>query len=328
MHAPLLRVRTSALLAALVLSVAAIPATLAGTPFSKIVVFGDSLNDRGNMLQFTQGAFPAPPTYTLGRQSNGQLWVEYLAGRLGMSDKILNYAVVGAMTKPAPGFPTGNVWSDTYGGLQGTDVASQVLDYLGDFQGRADPAALFILEGGANDFPRVANPAVIVGNLIESLVTLQAAGAKHIVVMLMPDIGKTPRALMAEAAGLIPPGSAAFYSAVCQQLNQALLAALPTYTYPGVTLTIADTWTFMNRVAANPASYGLTDVQRPFLLFGGTGDQSKWLFWDDLHPTTRGHQIFSEQVVESLVRSYSPGQGKVGNGAINSLNGLLHSPRR
>ena len=118
-----------------------------------------------------------PPTYALGRQSNGLLWVEYLAGRLGMADRLLNYAVVGALTKPAPGFPTGNVWSDTYAGLQGTDVASQVLDYLGDCQGRADPAALFILEGGANDFPRVANPAVIVGNLRSSTARCSRASA-------------------------------------------------------------------------------------------------------------------------------------------------------
>ena len=279
------------------------------------------------MVQFTAGIFPAPPTYAYGRQSNGPVWVEYLAADLKLQNGLSNYAVVGALTKPASGFPTGNVWSETFPGLEGTDVASQVLDYLRDAGGAADPAALYIVEGGSNDFPRVQDPSVIIAHLLESMVTLESRGAKHIVVVNLPDIGKTPRVILGERLGLLPPGTAAYVSSVCALLNQALSAALPNYTFPGVTVTVADTYGFINRVAANPATFGLVDVQQPFLLFGSGGNPAQWLFWDDLHPTTRGHAIFAGDVRQSLVRSYSAGNPE-GKGAINSLNGLVAAPGR
>jgi hypothetical protein len=136
------------LLAAIVLSVLTIQTAAAGTGFSKVVVFGDSLNDSGNMLQFTNGVFPAPPDYASGRESNGPVWVEYLAQRLGLGDKIANYAVIGALTKPTLEFPTGNVWSDTFTGLEGTDVTNQVLDYLG--KGNIGKGAIKSLDGLVN----------------------------------------------------------------------------------------------------------------------------------------------------------------------------------
>lgn len=315
-------------LAAIVLAVTALQTAIADAAFSKLVVFGDSLNDHGNMLQFTNGVFPAPPLYAPGRQSNGPVWVEYLASRLGLADKIVNYAVVGAMTKATPEIPTGNVWSNTFAGLEGTDVATQVLDYLADVNGTADPDALYILEGGSNDFPRLANPGDLVANLLESLVALEMGGARHIIVVNLPDLGKTPRVILGERLGELPPGTGQFVSAACAQLNQALVTALPIYTLSGVTITLGDAYAFISQAAANPAAFGFTNVQEPFLLFGNSADPAEWLFWDDLHPTTRGHELFAEQVTESLVRRYSPGKGRLGKGAINSLKGLVHAQAR
>lgn len=292
------------LLASVVLLVSAVHAVAGGTAFSKIVVFGDSLNDTGNLTRLTNGVFPNAPTYTYGRQTNGPVWVEYLAEDLGLANKVLNYAVVGAMTKPAPGFPTGNVWSDTYPGLEGTDVASQVNEFALDVRGRADPCALYVLEGGANDFPRVQDPSVIVSNLIGSLLALEKIGAKHILLLNLPDIGKTPRVILAERLGYIPPGSGAFYSGACAQLNQALVDAVAQVSAKHVTVTFADTYGFMNKVEADPASYQIVEAQMPWLLFGAGTDPVEWFFWDDLHPTTRGYEIFSDQVLASLVAVY------------------------
>jgi phospholipase/lecithinase/hemolysin len=328
MKHPSTSLRSRQWLAAIILCLITVSSALAGTAFSKLVVFGDSLNDTGNLYQFTGRVFPAPPTYAVGRQSNGLLWVEYLAGRLSLRDKLVNYAVAGALTKSTATIPTGNVWSDTFPGLQGTDVATQVQDYLSEVNGRADPAALYILEGGANDFTRVPNPGVIVGNLIESLIALQSAGAKHFLVVNLPDIGKTPRLILAERMGLVPPGTGLVLSSGCALVNQGLAQAVIGYTFPGNTVTVADTFGFMNAVVAQPNRYGLTEVQMPYLYPGTVGDPARWLFWDDLHPTTRGHEIFSEQVVVALVQRYSPGQGNVGHGAINGLNGLVKAPGR
>lgn len=297
------------LLPALVLSVVVLPTTFARDVFSKIVVFGDSLSDRGNMVEFTHGAFPAPPQYAYGRQSNGPVWIEYLAWNLWLGRRIENYAVAGALTKPAPGFPTGNVWSDTYPGLEGTDLASQVADYLLDANGVADPQALYVISGGSNDFPRVADPAVIVTNLIELMVTLQSKGAGHILLVNLPDLGKTPRVILGERAGQLPAGTAAMVSAACAQLNEALATAVPLYTAPGVKVTIGDAYAFLARTTSHPRRYGLRNVDEPYLLNGSGTNPWRWLFWDDLHPTTRGHQIFADQVMDSLKSTYRKGRG-------------------
>jgi len=327
------RVRLAA--TAFVLSVAILPLASAATAFSKIVVFGDSLNDRGNMLQFSGGAFPAAPLYANGRQSNGPLWVEYLAARLGMANQIENYAVVGAMLAPAPGFPTGNAWSVSdqgsmeIPGLGGTDVTSQVMDYLADHGGLADSSALFVLEGGANDFSRITNPAEIVMQLVRLMALLQNRGAKHLLLMNLPDIGKTPRVLLAEQYGFLPAGTAATLTAACAQLNAGLAEAANAYKAPGVTLSFADTYGFMNAVASHPSVYGFVNVQLPYLLAGNGADPATWLFWDDLHPTTRGHQVFADKVAASLLGAYSPSNGNLAaKGAINALHGLLKSPTK
>jgi phospholipase/lecithinase/hemolysin len=317
------------LVGVLTLSLVSLPAAWAGNGFSQMVVFGDSLSDTGRMTELTGGVFPAPPTnYVYGRQSNGPVWVEYLAERLDLEDRLVNYAVVGALTKPIPDYSSGNVWSDTFSGLEGTDVTSQVFDYLQDVNGVADPSALYVLQGGANDFVRVPNPAVIIQNLIESLVALQTMGAKHLLVVNLPNLGETPRVILAERMGLLPPGTGAFLSAATAQFNQALAGALSAYTFPGVSLTMADMHTFGSALAADPAAFGFTNVQEPYLLFGAGSDPATWLFWDDLHPTTAGHEVFAEQVVVSLVRTYSPGKGKVGKGAVNSLKGLVKARGR
>ncbi|MDO8541767.1 MAG: SGNH/GDSL hydrolase family protein [Opitutaceae bacterium] len=320
--------------AGLAFSLLAVPAISAATAFSRIVVFGDSLNDSGNMAQFTGGAFPNEPMYVYGRQTNGRVWVEYFAARLGMAGQVSNYAVVGALTKATAAIPTGNVWSvdpvNPIPGLEGTDVATQVSDYLADSGGTADPDAIHLLQGGGNDLSRAANEqelGQIVMNLVESFITLQRAGAKHIMVVNLPDIGKTPRVILAERFGLVPEGTAAFYSRVTAQLNSALSTAIAAYTAPDVVVTLADMHTFMNAVVANPAAYGFSEVQLPYLMAGAGTDPATWLFWDDLHPTTRGHQVFAEDVIGALLERYSPRQGGgPGSGVVNGLRGLVRLP--
>ena len=294
---------TCLLLAALALAFSsAFAAEGGGTAFSKLVVFGDSLNNTGNLFRLTNGNFPNAPDYVNGRQTNGPVWVEYLADDLGLANRVINRAVVGALTKPifllAANEITGNVWSDTFPRLEHTDVFSQVTHYARDCHGRADPEALYILEGGGNDISRVANPSVIVSNLLDSFLALEKIGAKHILVVNLPDFGKVP------AVTLGMPGSAAAFSALSAQLNQALAGAVASATGHGVRVTFADLYGFMNKVVLDPGDFGLIEVQLPWLLAGGTADPDTWLFWDLLHPTTRGHEIFSDQVLEELIKTY------------------------
>jgi phospholipase/lecithinase/hemolysin len=85
----------------------------------------------------------------------------------------------------------------------------------------------------------------------------------------------------------------------------------------------------MGVVTQNPAAYGFVEVQLPYLLAGGGADPATWLFWDDLHPTTRGHEVLAERAISELLQTYSPSNGKANaQGAVNALRGLVRSPRR
>jgi phospholipase/lecithinase/hemolysin len=75
---------------------------------------------------------------------------------------------------------------------------------------------------------------------------------------------------------------------------------------------------------ASPASYKLTNTSLFYLGFGAGSDPAGWLFWDDLHPTTRGHQILAEDAISALISSYSPRKGEGdGSGVVSSLRGLV-----
>ena len=51
-------------------------------PISTVVVFGDSLSDKGNIYEYTKHRMPAAPGYYQGRFSNGPIWPELLANQL------------------------------------------------------------------------------------------------------------------------------------------------------------------------------------------------------------------------------------------------------
>ncbi len=89
-------------------------AARAATPsYDKLCVFGDSYCDVGNLFVATGGAEPAPPYYN-GRFSNGPIWLDRVAGFLGVPLKAstlarTDYAFGGPwVTEPmaVPGVPS------------------------------------------------------------------------------------------------------------------------------------------------------------------------------------------------------------------------------
>ncbi|HEX8984428.1 MAG TPA: SGNH/GDSL hydrolase family protein [Bryobacteraceae bacterium] len=252
----------------------------AATPFTSVIVYGDSLSDNGNL--FALAGQPAAP-YWNGRVSNGPVAVEYLAASLGVP--LRDFAWAGATTgignELDGGTPT-SMGSVNLPGMQtafGASISSPAV------QGQLS-TALFVVWGGLNDFLSPspldhADPAAIAARSVTDLASiassLRSMGAQHILVPGLPDVGLTPRF------------HAAAYSKLTDAFNSQLVAALPA----GVTY--FDTSALLRSIVANPVSYGLTNVTDACYSSGAVcASPDQYLFWDDLHPTTRAHAILGE----------------------------------
>ena len=225
--------------------------------FSQVVAFGDSLSDNGNIYAATGNLFPPAP-YFNGRFSNGPVWVETLAGSLGVG--LTDYAVGGATTGTVN--TNNNVLGigDTYDGM-----SQQFAAYLG---GPVDTGALHTVFGGANDFLALGpmdNPITALGNAVTNLLTgiggLLAAGVpgENILVLNLPNLGITPRSIEGD---LVDPGSAAAATAITQAFNSTLAGQIAA-TFPGVGIIQLDVFALLDDILANPAPLGLTNITEP-----------------------------------------------------------------
>ena len=293
-------------------------AMAASVPFSRIIVFGDSLSDAGNFYHLTGDTLPSAPYYK-GRFSNGPLWIEYLAAALGM--QVMpgdNYAVAGATTGHANS-------NDGLLGLDFPGLQDEIQKFLGPLAaGGVDPDALYVVWAGANDFfvffTSGGSPANLisagVNNTIQAIQALRSAGARHVLVVNVPDLGLAPFGLSSGNSGLI--------TQLCAAYNEALESALQSLADAGAPTIHVDAFATLQGMVSYPAQFGFTNVSQPFL--GTSGDPAQFLFWDAVHPTTRGHEVLAEQASKELIDFYSPRKGMANPPAlVNCLNGLVFS---
>jgi phospholipase/lecithinase/hemolysin len=279
-------------------------------PFSQLVVFGDSLSDTGNTYALTNSTYPpAAYGYDAGRFSNGPIWVEQLASRLGVTTPTpslhggLDYAFGGAATGSTPlgdqlGTPAGYSPLLTPAGQFVANVPSmptQIADYISSLSGgKASPGALFILWGGANDFfDGQTDPSVPAQNIANELTTLIGAGAKNFLIPNLPDLAETPYGI---ANPSLQPGLLALSAGFDYYLSADL--AQVEAVNPGVRITLLDTFNLFQQVQANPSQFGLTNVTDMAIL--NPSAASRYLFWDDVHPTTVGHGLIANAAFDAL----------------------------
>lgn len=252
--------------------------------YNQMFVFGDSLSDDGNAYVLTGGLNPPSPPYAQ-RFSNGPVAVEYLAAWMGvgLSPSMLggnDYAVGGATTG------TGSAI-----GLWGTGIKKQVGAFT-TAHPAFDPAhTLFVVWGGPNDFllspfPWTVNSAV--NNLANSITTLANAGAQHILVPNMVDLGATPLADALNVESYLTSLTRSFNRTLAQRLN-TLDAALAAH------IIQFDTFSAINAVLANPSAYGFTNVDDACLYSPSCTNPDSFLFWDLVHPTTYTHALLGTQ---------------------------------
>jgi cholinesterase len=261
----------------------------AGT-FTNVIVYGDSLSDNGNL--FAAIGQPAPP-YWNGRASNGPVAVEQLAQDLhaALSDFAWDGATTGIGNHLDGGTPT----SFGIPGLPG--MQTQYALTSGGLP--TGPGTLFVVWGGPDDLlsPSPLDPTLLdilnraVGDIDSIVGGLLSQGAQHILVPGMPDLGLTPY-FSSLPGGAVQGAFAASY------FNAQLQASLAPF---GPAITYFDTFGFLHQIVADPGAYGLTNVtDMCFNGFTVCADPGQYLFWDDLHPTARGHVLLGDAFASAV----------------------------
>jgi phospholipase/lecithinase/hemolysin len=308
-------------------------------PFDRIVVFGTSLSDPGNLYQLNGGINVAPPDfgmsgldlltripsapYAIGDNhfSNGRTWVERFAKPLGLeasvqpamvgSDGVAsNYAIAGSRAY---------VTLDDHPLVQAISLGSQVDNFLADVQAdiRGVPSsALYVVEMGGNDLRAVletpARAGEIIGGAVVSIAQtigkLHYYGARKFFVWNTPDLGSTPALrvldVLAGPDASPKPSEAATGAAVA--FNAGLATALDYVALlPDIEIVRFDAFGNVREVIRHPRRFGLRDVRNacitPLVPPYYCSDPDRHLFWDGIHPTRAGHSIIALLVAKTLV---------------------------
>lgn len=296
-----------------------LPLKATATNFREIYVFGDSLSDVGNVLNVTSSSnaipdFPAPP-YFPGRFSNGPVWVEYLAQELELSPTPytdvagganatdgINYAFGGATTGSSntindafSGATTGSSNTIIPGLLLGLE---QQINNFTAANPSADPNALYIIWAGGNDYlgGSATNPNVPINNLSSAVTSLYKVGARYIMVVNLPDLGRFPGSDGNSQ-------NASSLNALSSAHNLSLAATLNFLSQtPDINIIPLDVNFLFDRVFAAPGEFGFTNVTTPCLTrVGVCANPNEYLFWDNFrHPTTAGHQLVASLAFRAL----------------------------
>ena len=312
-------------LAGCILSFVSERAIAAPAPYSTMIVFGDSLSDSGQYIDLsgavgdsTRFTNRTGPTY---KEFKGEAYAPVapmlLGAKLGIAPRDL--APSTSMTSDTDG----NNWA--VGGYRTDQIFKSVTKvskvsvpkgwfgagsvlrsrrgYLVENGFKADPKALYFISGGGNDFldERVRSPAEAAKaaqNLADSAFALQQAGARYIMVWMLPDLGLTPAIYGTPAQAGSSYLSAVFNTELAHQLSQIDAEVIP--------LNIP---LLFREAVANPARYGLATghdlvgtcfsgdecTQNPqYGINSPTPDPSRLLFNDSVHPTETGQRLIAD----------------------------------
>jgi outer membrane lipase/esterase len=311
-------------LAVSLLSLACGHAMAAPSPYSNFIVFGDSLSSSG---QVADPGGPAGSSYRATNRTgpvyldgSGEAYAavapQLLGARLGFSADQLAGSTSAARARE--GLPDGNNWA--VGGYRTDQILDSITStsavdgrsrpgYLPSNNFRADPKAFYYLTGGANDFyqggvTRPDQAPVAAGRLVDSVQALQQAGARYIMVWLLPDLGLTP---------LLNGGPLqTFTSLLSAQFNTELIRQLRGVDAEVIPLNVP---ALLKEAFANPGQFGLAvDQDLIATCFTGRGcrenarygihsatpDPSKLIYNDAVHPTEAGQRLIADYAYSLL----------------------------
>jgi phospholipase/lecithinase/hemolysin len=298
--------------------------------FSKVVVFGDSLSDTGNVRErtgSTSGGVVDYPSHTFnysnGRFTNDDqtdpssalylgVWHEQLAQTfLGLPVAThslgggFNYAFGGGTTnngtheEVAVSTPLGDVT------ITVDDMGKQMDDYLA--ANAVDPSALYVVWGGGNDLRNddsAGNVTATAARATALASRLANAGAQYIIVPNVPPLGDIPRYLTdAERVTALNLASANYR----QELNADLDALLGSLAPQGMMPTIyrPDAWRNTIRIFSEGLRYGFINTYAP-AQDNSNVNPDTFLFWDDVHPSTAGHYQIAKAAFNTITATPAP----------------------
>lgn len=279
------------------------------TNFSQLLVFGDSLVDSGNAhLGSAPADDPAPSSagYYGGRFSNGYNFADDIS-----------LALFGTPASPflaAPGLATNFAVGGAKAAYDPAEVSPSFLSQLGYFASTGQPissSALVLVTFGGNDIRAViANTGFVdfsptVNALAFGLNALVNAGARHIVVTGLPDIGALP---ISQPYGALATATATARSIALSGLFDQVTDNLSLAT--GADVEFFDLFGLEQSLRANPAAFGLPalNTTTPCQLTGSlvvppdlaNPGCSALLYFDPVHPTTQVHGVIANAILAQL----------------------------
>ncbi len=306
---------------------------LAQVPFNEFVIFGDSLSDNGNLYIGTSALgfpTPGPPQYATGEYTDGTssvpstngplgLWVEQLAQKMNLPAPVpfaketggLNYAVGGAVTGHNP------QWTPT--SLTQIPAVTDQLTLFTEQHPTPPSNALYVFWAGSNDIlnnPSTASTqaTAAVANIQGNINTLAAAGAKYFLWVDLPPLGLIPEAYNTANSPVFNAAAAAYNTAWSSAISQLKAA------HPDITIVGVDVYTLFLQIAVNPALYGYTNITSAAQGQANVNPNT-YVFWDQLHPTTVGH----EDVMELAYYDIQSAFGEPAYSCTNSAAPLITS---
>lgn len=282
---------------------------------NKIVMFGDSLSDNGNLYEYMKHQLPISPPYFEGRFTNGPVWIEKLAEhyyRYDVNAHLLDYAFGGsgvAEEDEDDDFEAGALFN----------LTREVDSYLLSHNDTANDKSLYVVWMGSNNYislPDDADQSVLqVNNGIEKEIErLISKGATHFMLMTVPDLGRTPGAVEFEAID--------FLTGLTNQHNQVLRDRIATLQskYPEVQFILFDVNQIFLQALDHPETYGFTNVTGTCYEAAMVEPSSQtvlkmaasikpklnhqacegYLFFDIIHPTATAHAYIAEEAFKVL----------------------------
>lgn len=290
--------RNAACAALAVAAASAVAGAASAQSYSRLVVFGDSLSDNGNLFNATGGTQPPAPIYWQGRFATGPVWTELLGfntARVGGAvTGSINYAYGGARTDSAASPPGMRNQLLMYMGGGGTFGSNDLVSILGGanniFQGLPIAGATANPAGAIQPVSLAA--AADINFLVDSVA---AAGAGTILVTNLPKLSLTPQFRNTTAAPLADYAVGAFNGALLTGLNGIAAAR------PNTNIIMMDLFKIGDVIAGNPQAFGISNVTDA--CFNGVSlcsNPGGYFYLDGVHPTALGHQLIARLATDYL----------------------------